>query len=488
MTDPDFEHLHVTDAVVREQVAAGRPTDAVQSAHDRIATGLADLSVVQMAAGNLGGAVKNLQDALTLSPGNRPAFHNLVATMLSHGMLAGAGLQSIRSHLIRHRPRYPWMQDYRSILYMPRWLNLEFVLGKCNLKCRMCLGRQSPSYPDRLSYLSADDLGALLAAAPTVGAITLSSGDSDPLLHPQIDRVIDIAQQRSVMLDIFTNGQPLGPRTSRKIVESQAVNMVNFSIDAATAETYATIRGGDLGRVLKKIEMLQEMKREGDRKQPHVSMSFVAMRDNIHELPDFVRTAVRLGAMRVFVEDLIGWEDGANGNHPASDHPEWSAFVREARRLAGEARMLLQLPERMLGETAGVPAAVKEDDGTSACRATGLTCCGWIDAVYVNQNGRLDPCCLIHGVADMGCVHDGPVHENRKYRQVKELLLSGKVFDRCAGQRMCQYVQQQHAAGIPLQFMTRADLGDLHPDAAGALSPGDPDKSRISLEVVPAAS
>ena len=36
-------------------------------------------------------------------------------------------------------------------------LNLEFVSGKCNLKCRMCLGSNSESHTNRLSYLTAAD-------------------------------------------------------------------------------------------------------------------------------------------------------------------------------------------------------------------------------------------------------------------------------------------------------------------------------------------
>ncbi len=75
---------------------------------------------------------------------------------------------------------------------MPKFLNLEFVKGKCNLKCRMCIGTNAPGHPNTLTYMKPDDFRRTLAAAPTISAVTLSSGDSDPLLHPKFDEIIDL--------------------------------------------------------------------------------------------------------------------------------------------------------------------------------------------------------------------------------------------------------------------------------------------------------
>lgn len=540
MTSPDLEHVAISHPDVRRCVATGRTTEALQFARDQLATGLSDLAMAQLATGDGDGGFKSLQDALNIFPGSRIAYHNMLTALLEKGLLHGDNLRSMQTHLMQHMEANPWLSDFRSVLYMPRWLNLEFVLGKCNLKCRMCLGLQSPSYPDRLSYLSADDFDAMLAAAPTVRSVTLSSGDSDPLLHPEFDKIIDIARRRQTLMDVFTNGLPLGSKTARAMIDAQVVHMVNFSIDAATPETYQAIRGDRLDRVIKKIEMLQEMKRERGVGLPKVSMSFVAMADNIAELPEFVRLAKRLGAVRVFVEDLIGWQNGENGNFHATDDPRCLDYVREAKRIVDGAGIQFDLPERLRceTETTTTPPALdadsaidhtEESDGATlvepvatAAPATepdaiatsdpdlpgptvadtdssapskdadappGLGCCGWIDAVYVNQQGRLDPCCLVHGVADLGNIHDGSLLDNEKYRRVKDQLLSGKVFRRCQGQRMCQYVQQQHTAGRPLRFITPTDLGELYLDAerpdTPACDPEPPTETLVSLDVLP---
>ncbi len=84
--------------------------------------------------------------------------------------------------------------------------------------------------------------------------------------------------------------------------------------------------------------------------------------------------------------------------------------------------------------------------------------CGWMQGLYVDLPGRFQPCCTVHNVADLGRVGEGPLHEHSKFSRIKRLLLSGKVFPVCRTQRCCPYVQQQLAAGRPLNLITAADL------------------------------
>ncbi|MBN2562214.1 MAG: radical SAM protein, partial [Phycisphaerae bacterium] len=450
---PDLDRLQTTDPQIRQQIASRHGDQATDLAAKQVATALADLAVVRLASGDLEIAVRLLQEALDLCPGSRPAFHNLVAALLLHKHLRDANFDAVRGHLLQHWDDFPWVRQYRRLLFMPCFLNLEFVKGKCNLKCRMCVGANAPDHPNRLTYMSAEDFRGLLTAAPTITGVTLSSGDSDPLLHPDIVQVIDMAAEHHVRLDVFTNGLPLGVKTCRRIVESQTVSMVNFSIDAATPETYRRIRGEDLTRVVKKIETLQTMKNDTGSHLPRVSLSFVAMADNIQELPAFVEMARRLGATRVFVDDLIGWGSGDSENQVATDHPRCFHLVQRARRLAEGANIQFTLPERLQHEPGAGPVAGAASNGA----ATGppLSRCGWINGVWVRRDGQLDPCCMVQNVADMGNIKDGPILRNDKYARVKDLLLDGKIFKACVNQRMCRYVQQQKAADIPLRLITR---------------------------------
>jgi MoaA/NifB/PqqE/SkfB family radical SAM enzyme len=467
----DLEQARLADARVSEMVTAGRGAKGREIATERAAAALSDLAVLRRVDGAVGEAVDLLKQALTLWTTDRRAFHNLVVTLFTTRSLRGPNLDAVLRHLQQLGPEVLWAGQYRRLLYAPRFLNVEFVLGKCNLSCRMCLGGHRKDKQSRFEYMTAEDFRRTLASAPTVAGATLSSGDSEPLLHPQFEQLLEIALQHRVLLDVFTNGLALNARRCRKLVESQTVSMINFSVDAATAETYRRIRGEDLGRLLRKIEMLQSMKNELKLELPRLSLSFVAMDDNIQELPAFVALAAGLGAGRVYVEELIGWEDKEGPNHPATDNPQWRQYVEEARRRASENRLLLELPGTLRFEqsasadlTAADETASAPDEAPPSPRRASLPArlrhCGWLWGVWVQKDGRLDPCCLVHDVVDMGNIHEGPLLMNKKFTRVKELLLRGKVFPECAGQRACAYVQQQQSLGRPLQIITGDELGE----------------------------
>lgn len=467
----------LTDGQQRLQGAITNPRRATKAA-----SLLSDLGCVLGESGQLPSAVKALHEASSIAPQSADCFHNMVVLLLQHGQLRSKNFDAILARLKQVGDAQEWTKQYRHLTWMPKFLNLEFVKGKCNLKCRMCIGTNAAGHPNTLTYMTPEDFRRTLEVAPTISGVTLSSGDSDPLLHPKLDEVIGIALEHNIRLDIYTNGLPLGERMCRRIVESQAVTMINFSIDAATAETYQRIRGGNFERLHKNLSMFRRMKAEHAGTNPALSFSFVAMADNIEELPAFVEMGRRFGAARVFVEDLLGWLKESGGNYPATDNPRCYESVREAMRLAEETDIWLQLPERLCNlkpptsrSRATVPTTVHKNeqpavdvgvlDVVQVEEPVGkrYRCCSWINGVWVSENGDLQPCCMLTGVADMGNTSDGPLHQNEKYNRVKSLLAEGKVFRECTGKTMCSFVQQQKARGREFRIITSDELGDLDP-------------------------
>ncbi|NLE59665.1 MAG: radical SAM protein [Planctomycetes bacterium] len=501
MSVADFNRFRVIHQDVAGHLNSGRTADAAGMAGARAAASLSDFGLTLLARGEVDRGLDRLWQAFQICPTSRWVFHNFVTAFLRHNQLRTEMLDVV-AHYIRHFSRkFPWLDEYRNLIFAPRFLNIQFVGGKCNLNCRMCVGTKSPNHTNRLVYLTSGEFERILDAAPTAFSVTMSSGDSDPLLHPELDRIIETANRRQVTFDLYTNGHALTSRICRRIVESQAVLMMNFSVDAATPETYRRIRGANFERVIGKIEMLQAMKAEKNRPLPNLSMSFVAMADNIQELPAFVVLAARLGADRVYVEHLGGWENGAGGNYPPADNPHCSEYVREAQRLADSAGLRLVLPGQLLVPVSrqsaktcaslppqGILSPTRLSDSFSAAGgnrrsdttvgtpgqaspatllvANPLDCCDWLRAVWVNKNGTLSPCCTVAGVCDMGNIYDGPLLDNPKYLRVKNLLLTGKVFKACLRGNPCGYVQAQLAAGRTPAIITKADLGELYREPA----------------------
>ncbi len=456
--------------LLRAREAVARQTDGAPDL-EAIATRMSDFGVAMASTGIAEDAIEVFKQALALHPANRRALHNTAATMLKLRRFHPANRRWLIEHCDSIERDAPWIAHYRPLLWAPTFLNLEYVKGKCNLKCRMCVGVNADAHPNKLTWLSPDDFRAAIRSAP-IHSVTLSSGDSDPLLHPQFEEILTIAKENGVYIDLFTNGLPLSEKRGAAIVESGIVNTINFSIDAATSETYANIRGGDFDRVRQNLMMLARMKQEQDAPRPKISCSFVAMADNIEELPRFVEMAAEAGAYRVFVEDLLGWLTESHGNHPATDNPNWQHAVTQAQRAAMRFQGLeLSLPVRLRDPSASAEQPADEHDiaGALAAKETDAApahehrCCSWLNGVWVNEDGALHPCCMIRNVADMGSVADGPVYTNEKHNRTKEVLSSGKVFRACASKTMCAYVQQQKERGIPLRFITDEDLGIAAP-------------------------
>ncbi|MBN2382966.1 SPASM domain-containing protein [bacterium] len=81
---------------------------------------------------------------------------------------------------------------------------------------------------------------------------------------------------------------------------------ISVSIDAATAETYHSIRrGGDFQVLCRDLERFHELKVQRGLDTPRLTLVFIAMRRNIHELPQFVELARRCGAVEIHVLKLL---------------------------------------------------------------------------------------------------------------------------------------------------------------------------------------
>ncbi len=469
--DPD--QAWIANPELRELLSKNQAEEAISHGERLIASGLSDVGLLEAIHGRLDTGVGKIRTAMALNPDHRPAFHNLLVALLHHHQLRGQNLTEAQKYLLEHFTEHPWMRQYGWLLNMPTFINFEFVRGRCNLRCRMCISSHAKEGPRELEALSADSFAKALSAAPTIGGLTLSSGDSDPLLHPEFESILETATKHQVGMDLYTNGHALTARLARRFVESRCVGMMNFSLDAATPETYRRIRGASLDRVRSKIEMLRSMREEVGTHRPSFSFNFVAMADNIEELPDFVRMAKRLGAARVCVGDLIGWLGSDEENRVATENPRWRASVAQARAVAEEEQIALVLPARLTEES-----EPSHDEPETPRKE--IEVCGWITGVWIRMKGDLEPCCSVHRVADMGSVHDGALWANPKYNQVKDLLRQGKVFPACLRARGCEFVQQCRARGEEPPVITREELGPLWLDEKGE-TPVDPTEAASEL-------
>jgi radical SAM protein with 4Fe4S-binding SPASM domain len=84
-----------------------------------------------------------------------------------------------------------------------------------------------------------------------------------------------------------------------------------LSMDAATPDMYAAIRGVDaFDTVLGNVRAFLQRQRDLGATAPAVSLWFTAMRKNLHELPALVDLASRTGIREVYLQRLVFFEKG----------------------------------------------------------------------------------------------------------------------------------------------------------------------------------
>jgi MoaA/NifB/PqqE/SkfB family radical SAM enzyme len=279
---------------------------------------------------------------------------------------------------------------------LPKFLQVEPV-GQCNLRCQMCAIRfrrdGPPSGPP--AFMDFDVFTRLLDQFPGLEELQLQ-GLGEPMMHPRLFDMVAYAVGRGVRVSTNTNATFLNARRAEQCVTS-GLGEIHVSVDGASAETYERIRvRAHFDRVITNIDRLVAVRRSLSSSTPRIRMVVVGMRENLHELPDLVRLAHRLGIDTVFVQHLC--HDFGETSLPAHYRPmrdfvdaetltrldprEIDRYFDEAQRAASELGVDLRLP--------------RTRPHTHPPDTPGPTRCNWPwRGAYVSYQGLSMPCCMV---------------------------------------------------------------------------------------------
>src|SRR5699024_8685056 len=141
----------------------------------------------------------------------------------------------------------------------PLQLNVELTAA-CNLRCCMCYRNYDMEVRNGALALSDVELLAKQFAELGIPSLWLSGGE--PLMHPEIDQILKIfGQTKPLDFWMVTNGLMLTESLSSTIVEA-GLTWLSVSVDAAEAETYKKIRGGNYQKLLENINTFLKVRSE----------------------------------------------------------------------------------------------------------------------------------------------------------------------------------------------------------------------------------
>jgi MoaA/NifB/PqqE/SkfB family radical SAM enzyme len=168
-------------------------------------------------------------------------------------------------------------------------------------------------------------------------------GVGEPLLGKKLLALLDKTDPDKTWVQFDSNGLLLTEEMSRILI-SKKLNMIDFSLDAATRETYRKIRRSDFDLVIGNIKRLSMMKQASGVSRPKIKVNMTLMRENAAEIVAFVDLAGELGAEIIHLGLLNPTKDYEvrNGDFVFRYHdqmidvkePEFREAVETARRKA----------------------------------------------------------------------------------------------------------------------------------------------------------
>lgn len=313
---------------------------------------------------------------------------------------------------------------------LPAQLYIE-VSNYCNSLCASCPLTYDHFLPiEPKHHLSWENFRRIVDQTPEIRRAVLH-GIGEPLLNRDLPRFVAHLKERGAWVLFNSNGVLLDQRRGDALAEA-GLDELRVSIDAVTPELYARLRGIDaLPRILDNLRDF--VARHGGRERPRLSLWFVGMHENLHQLPAFVRLGAELGAPELYLQRLVFFGNGERIAENATMAPEQSlcgsleqqqaALIAECERLAAE----LDLQFRASGATTPHESvAVTDDHPWQGCMRP------W-NLMYITANGNALPCCIAPFAAPdyekllLGNVFTQPLAEvwnGPRYQELRAAVLS----------------------------------------------------------------
>jgi len=274
--------------------------------------------------------------------------------------------------------RSPVAPDVPVVLYVE-------VTNRCDSLCQTCIRTFRSLEPPK--DLTLEELVRVAEQLPRLERVFLH-GIGEPLLNPQLLPMIAYLKARGAAVIFNSDAIGLTEKKREGLLEN-GLDELRVSLDAATAETYRAIRGVPaFHRAVENVTSLVGMRRVSGVAGPVVSLWFTTLRNNVQELPDFIRLARRIGADEVNLQRLVYYgrglavaEQSLHGNLSALE----DRLLAVATSLAGELGIRLKASGNTTPE-ASLTADERRRPWSGCQRPWRLS--------YVTANGNVLPCCI----------------------------------------------------------------------------------------------
>lgn len=128
------------------------------------------------------------------------------------------------------------------------------ITSVCNLSCSFC-----PPTERAKSFIKVEDFAKRLDEIKSHTNYIYLHVKGEPLLHPKIDELLDIAHEKGFKVNITTNGTLIA-KNRHKLLGKPALRQMNFSLHSFDGHEGSTNREGYLREILSFVRAAEEYK------------------------------------------------------------------------------------------------------------------------------------------------------------------------------------------------------------------------------------
>lgn len=362
---------------------------------------------------------------------------------------------------------------------------LYFYLTEgCNLACRHCwMGPRFDATGNHYPTLPVEMFETAIREARPLGLSGVKLTGGEPLLHPEITRLLAIVQREKLKLTLETNGLLCTPEIAMEIAKSPN-RFVSVSIDGTDAATHEWVRGVP-GAFEAALQAVRNLVAAGIRPQ----VIFTVMRINAGQTDAMVQTVEKLGAASLKFNVV---QPTARGEklHEAQETLTIGELIELGRHveqdLASETKLKLFFH---------YPHAFKTLHNIA--RGDGCNACGIFGIMGVIATGHYALCGIGEQVPELvfGKVGKDRLEtvwrENGILKSLREGLpeklegVCGRCLmkGRCLGSCVAQNYYSKNSLWAPYWFCEQAEAAGLFPASRLTASPVKPQFITVGNEV-----
>lgn len=176
---------------------------------------------------------------------------------------------------------------FPKLAHYPKEIEIE-ITTRCHLKCIMCEHTYWPDKNDTKQDMSFDQFKTIINMLPRLKYVCFA-GIGTYFMNRDFFKMLEYLNLKNIYASFVDNFNFLKEVDIEKLIKLN-IERIEVSLDAACKETYEKIRAGaKWEKTINNLETLKKMKKEHNTPFPDIFFRFVAMKNNINEIPALMK-------------------------------------------------------------------------------------------------------------------------------------------------------------------------------------------------------